>query len=1601
MSVAENLHQDSPIYDFVKKEISSFEGKSLMPIVNTEERTIEGIISTVLMDRDGEVVLPSAFERDLDSYFLNPILLLFHGHKTLPVGKCLDIRITPENVWAKFEIAPTETGNEVLTLVKGGFLRGFSAGFVPIEAVDSPSPSKVPSVALKTSLGKPCKRLYSRVELVEISLLSIPSNRNALIDLAEKGNSVAGIIVKSFDKSEEDITDLVSAWLVSKGNETIERKPWLGFDIQDDLKNKLAKIQSDLSIPKDKRINKDSFHVTLRYFKEFHSESKEGDLYRAIQHHLSRGMLSSYLLEGVDYSIFDKNTLVARYKNGNISELHERLKAILNTSDFDESFPFLDAHITLAENYTSKAPSGVPPSGKTNSLRFRGTYFLDKIINPNAALLKGLISDIDFGEKYSLKCLCNDVKCDFGLSSMVIKKMTTEEFEENEHPRASDGKFTDKKGGGTTKKKVDKTESANKVSKSKIDKKVAKAKPTKTKTDSPYSKEKIGVLRRNKKELAKNIDKLKKEGYDKESPEVKKVISEYEEVSGALNEKEKKSEKIREKIKEKKHQKNIENIIVASVAVLVGAAFAVRDIKKIRRLSKQKFNFNFEDEGFSRNFGGRFHDRNGFRSRTSGENFKSWERKAKEYNEARVNSKAFSFFSEEGWEDLGKMGMERDFKKWESGFTGNGFRAKRNEETWKQYFHKANSHFDGQSGRQSGRQSSGQYRNQQRDQGGGSRARNFNSGRMRYSNENYWSKKSEKIFETLELRLSKVKSNHIHDLFKENKDLAVRELQETKATIGIIKRKREDLSKDSSNEGKKYLKYVDQVISESEKAISDLEKKYGFKSKQVEIDIIIKAMTAEEFEESEHPRASDGKFTSSGKGSGTSSSKSSKPNAPKPDKGRWGGVRKGAGRVPKDPIEAKAKLERRFRSQNPEASNEEINQKIIDHAIEKRKPDLLSYVKDPVAYQKERDQQLLERAAASYKKVKRGGTTIEEGRNSRDTYASLDGIKNSESKWNRAVKESKSIDEAIKTFKKEDAGESEKTQGKVVIAAATIASAIGFAAIMRGRPSFKNIDALRSAGGAGREAANIAKAEFFSVVSKKKTQDAVGLEKIATSVIEKLGIKKVGKNEVVRFGPKIKGYGPNSPYKIDGNYKKIVRGDDYIPKAGDKDTDSAYFLFTENGPSLRGIAVSSGVIPKKPGLKTVSKKVGGVSSLEELEKHGLTVASTKNSGNIWNVKDPEKFKNFLKEKNILNESTKNAQGKLRVDEIEIEIGGKKVRHEVSKKHLSKDISALWTKEEKEIKNLILKNASENWHDYMDEKVWGLISRKVLATLTATTSTTGLYYFQKDIEESITDVKRFRKNDLSEDEKIAKILSQMNKEEKTSRSDLDIERAKAKAELAKAKRLEREAELERERRFSKEEKDSASEDTEKEKPKMKVHKGGVDPTEEDIFAAQHQRQTNKNKAIDSKKIISKEMSAQEEDVGQMDLEEFTSLIAIELSDMFEDSSQICKTAIESGIPGHTDFEISNEQLTELYAFMKDKADEYEEDELLELEPDIEEKGLSLDSIDIAKDDKSEVRLGTQQKCSKCGKIADEVVVSNCDDPSCPYTFLESIEIKREV
>ena len=156
---------------------------------------------------DNEFVPIKAFLEHLPVYKQNPVLLLGHNHKTtpltLPIGKCLDIKPTDQGqLWSKFYVAPTQVGNDCLTLLESGCLRGLSFGFIPRKFIPNPTDHQLP-LHLR---GKGIRKYYQEVELVEISLLSIPSNRDSLVIASEKGNKVADLILKGFDG--EDISPI-------------------------------------------------------------------------------------------------------------------------------------------------------------------------------------------------------------------------------------------------------------------------------------------------------------------------------------------------------------------------------------------------------------------------------------------------------------------------------------------------------------------------------------------------------------------------------------------------------------------------------------------------------------------------------------------------------------------------------------------------------------------------------------------------------------------------------------------------------------------------------------------------------------------------------------------------------------------------------------------------------------------------------------------------------------------------------------------------------------------------------------------------------------------------------------------------------------------------------------------------------------------------------------------------------------------------------------------------------------------------------------------------------------------------------------------------
>jgi len=151
--------------------------------IKAAQRKVQAVIGSKTVDRDGDVVLPSAFAARLDVYKKNPVVTFAHNVRTYTVGRADDFDITEEEFSADIEFAPTEEGEKLWTLYKGGFMNAFSAGFLPISA------SREPVMPGQTGLT------FTEVEILETACVPVPSNRDSLKRMFEDWEGVS----KSFD----------------------------------------------------------------------------------------------------------------------------------------------------------------------------------------------------------------------------------------------------------------------------------------------------------------------------------------------------------------------------------------------------------------------------------------------------------------------------------------------------------------------------------------------------------------------------------------------------------------------------------------------------------------------------------------------------------------------------------------------------------------------------------------------------------------------------------------------------------------------------------------------------------------------------------------------------------------------------------------------------------------------------------------------------------------------------------------------------------------------------------------------------------------------------------------------------------------------------------------------------------------------------------------------------------------------------------------------------------------------------------------------------------------------------------------------------------
>jgi len=173
------------------------------------ETTFTATITTAAIDRDNEVVIPAGM--NAKHYEQNPVLLYAHD-PARPIGKMLSLRRGESAIDADFALAPRPATHEgewlpdtIGALIKFGALRGVSVSFKPMDGG-----VRNATKADRERFGQTAQRVYSKWLLLEVSIVAIPSNQDALISAVSKG-IVTAAAAKSICCSLPSIPELPAA----------------------------------------------------------------------------------------------------------------------------------------------------------------------------------------------------------------------------------------------------------------------------------------------------------------------------------------------------------------------------------------------------------------------------------------------------------------------------------------------------------------------------------------------------------------------------------------------------------------------------------------------------------------------------------------------------------------------------------------------------------------------------------------------------------------------------------------------------------------------------------------------------------------------------------------------------------------------------------------------------------------------------------------------------------------------------------------------------------------------------------------------------------------------------------------------------------------------------------------------------------------------------------------------------------------------------------------------------------------------------------------------------------------------------------------------
>lgn len=200
---------------------------------DTETRTYTFRASSASVDRQNEVIDQAGWR--LDAYRSNPVILDSHKYGSIDdiLGRATRVESMPDGLEVDVQFADTERGRMAQRMVEDGFLKTVSVGFR--------------SMARRPGSRSGDPTVHTQMELLEVSMVAIPANRDAVrIRMADEDQEVTDE-VKAGRRLSKSSADKIRAAIALLG-ELLGEEP---EDMETDGMMKPKPKPKGLSVPDD------------------------------------------------------------------------------------------------------------------------------------------------------------------------------------------------------------------------------------------------------------------------------------------------------------------------------------------------------------------------------------------------------------------------------------------------------------------------------------------------------------------------------------------------------------------------------------------------------------------------------------------------------------------------------------------------------------------------------------------------------------------------------------------------------------------------------------------------------------------------------------------------------------------------------------------------------------------------------------------------------------------------------------------------------------------------------------------------------------------------------------------------------------------------------------------------------------------------------------------------------------------------------------------------------------------------------------------------------------------------------------------------------